>query len=82
MDRDNSAIFAAGLFMGVAMGIMGALLLAPKSGKRLRRQLALEGRKLQHRTAEAVDELKEHTSELLETARDAVSDAREGLRSR
>lgn len=82
MHRDESAVFAAGLFMGVAIGIMGALLFAPKSGKRLRQQLAREGRKLQHRTAEAVDELKEHGSEIVEVARDRVSDAQAGLRSR
>jgi gas vesicle protein len=82
MGRDDSAVFAAGLFMGVAIGIMGALLFAPKSGRRLRRQIAREGRKLQHRTAEAVDELREQGSELLESAREAVSDARAELKSR
>ena len=54
MASDNGgANFLVGFFVGAAMGVMGALLLAPKSGRELRDELVDEGRKLRDR---AVDE--------------------------
>ena len=41
MASDNGgANFLVGFFVGAAMGVMGALLLAPKSGRELREELA------------------------------------------
>ena len=68
MSTDNSgANFMVGLLIGAAMGAMGALLLAPKSGKELRADLREGGQKLKER---AVDESRAVRDQLKETAED------------
>lgn len=75
--------FVEGLFLGVALGAMGAALLTPKSGKRLRRDIAREGRRMKRRgedfkerAEDAVGELVEQGSDALEAARDTVAEAK------
>ena len=84
MANDNGgANFLVGFFVGAAMGVMGALLLAPKSGRELRDELVDEGRKLRDR---AVDEgrrvrarTEEVASELKQRGEAAYQKSREGI---
>jgi gas vesicle protein len=90
-ERDGK--IAAAAFLMVAGGIIGAglaLLLAPQSGSRTRRDLARTARKLRRRTDTAVDDLagniselvdsiSDKTDELVEKGRDVAGGARKDL---
>jgi gas vesicle protein len=84
MASDNSgANFLVGFFVGAAIGVMGALLLAPKSGKEMRESLAEGGRKLRDRAMDEGRRAMERSSELVGDARQrgeaAYQKAREGI---
>lgn len=84
MANDNSgANFLVGFFVGAAMGVMGALLLAPKSGRELREELADEGRKLRDRAVDESRRVRERTEEVASEIRHrgeaAYQKGREGL---
>jgi len=84
MSNDNGgANFLVGFFVGAAMGVMGALLLAPKSGRELRETLADEGRKLRDRASEESRRVRERSEELIGEVRErggaAYQKTREGI---
>lgn len=72
MDEHSGAVFVTGFFLGVAMGAMVALVLAPTSGKRLRRDLARESRKVAHRASEAAERIRDTGSDAYDRAREAM----------
>lgn len=84
MSSDNGgANFLVGFFVGAAMGAMGALLLAPKSGRELRETLADEGRRLRERARDESRRVRERSEELIGEVRDrsgaAYQKTREGI---
>lgn len=84
MASDNSgANFLVGFFVGAAMGVMGALLLAPKSGRELREELVDEGRRLRERAIDEGRRVRERTSEVASDIRQrgeaAYQKSREGI---
>ena len=84
MASDNGgANFLVGFFVGAAMGVMGALLLAPKSGRDLREGLVDEGRKLRDRAADEGRRVRERSEEvaddLLQRGEAAYQKGREGI---
>lgn len=84
MATDNGgANFLVGFFVGATMGVMGALLLAPKSGREFREELADEGRKLRDRAADEGRRVRERTEEVADDLRQrgeaAYQKGREGL---
>lgn len=92
MASDNSgANFLVGFFVGAAMGVMGALLLAPKSGRELREELVDEGRKLRDRAAEEGRRVRDRTEEVAgdlrqrgeaayQKGRDGISETKESAK--
>ncbi len=70
-DLDSGSVLV-GLFVGAALGGMAALLLAPTSGRKLRRDLAREGRLLGHRVTETVDEIRDKGEDAYERVREVV----------
>ena len=80
---NNGANFLVGFFVGAAMGVMGALLLAPKSGRELREELVDEGRKLRDRAVDEGKRVRERTEEVASDIRQrgeaAYQKGREGL---
>ena len=72
-----------GFFVGAAMGVMGALLLAPKSGRELRDELVDEGRKLRDRAMDESQRVRERSTEVADDLRErgeaAYEKGREGL---
>lgn len=80
---NNGANFLVGFFVGAAMGAMGALLLAPKSGRELRGELIDEGRKLRDRAVDEGRRVRERTEEVATDVRQrgeaAYKKGREGL---
>lgn len=84
MSSDNGgANFLVGFFVGAAMGVMGALLLAPKSGRELRESLADEGKRLRERAFEEGRRARERSGDILEEVRErgaaAYEKTREGI---
>ena len=71
-DMDSGSLLV-GLLLGAALGGVTALLLAPASGKKLRRDLAREGRKLGHRVGETVDGFRDQGVDAYERAREVVA---------
>lgn len=63
--------FIVGMTLGALVGTTAALLLAPQSGKRTRRQLARKAEELGDTATEAFDEAREETRRLADrTARE------------
>ena len=58
-DGPPTAIFAAGLAIGLAIGAGVALLIAPRSGATTRRRLARRGRRLARRGRDAWSDLRD-----------------------
>jgi gas vesicle protein len=84
MANDNSgANFLVGFFVGAAMGVMGALLLTPKSGKEMRETLADEGRRLRDRAVEESRRMRERSESVMGDIRErgeaAYQKTREGV---
>ena len=84
---NNGANFLVGFFVGAAMGVMGALLLAPKSGRELRdegrklRDRAVdEGRRAHDRSGEVAGDLRERGEAAYEKGREGLSDTTEAAR--
>ena len=74
-EENNSAM--VGALMLVAGGIIGAgvaLLFAPQSGKRTRRDICRIAKKTKHRAEEAVENFTDSLSNMVETVGDKASD--------
>jgi gas vesicle protein len=71
--------FTFGFFAGAALGAIGALMMAPMSGRRLRRELSLDAHKFSNRVSETAEELKDKGSDVYGSTAEVVSDAARGL---
>lgn len=95
-DTENSSGFMAGALMLVVGGLIGAgvaLLYAPQSGEKTRKELTRYGKKARKRTRDAVDAVEdfsdhvtdmaesvgERASEILERGKDMAYSAKKGL---
>lgn len=67
--------FTFGFFAGAAVGAVGALLMAPMAGSRLRKELAQKGQRLSKRVSESAEEIREKGVEVYGSAAEVVSDA-------
>ena len=76
MDDKNKTVTAAALLI-LAGGIVGAgvaLLFAPQSGQRTRKDIAKYAKKTKNRAGEAVDDISSNISNLVETLGDKTDD--------
>ena len=76
MNEDNNSTMV-GAMMLVAGGIIGAavaLLFAPQSGKRTRKDIARLAKRTKHRAEDAVDSFTDNLSDLVEMVGDKASD--------
>jgi gas vesicle protein len=74
-ENDNRAV--AGALMLVAGGIIGAgmaLLFAPQSGERTRKDIARYGKKVRRKAEEVVDDFADTVSDLVETVSEKAED--------
>ena len=78
--ENGGANFLVGFFVGAALGAMGALLLAPKSGRELRESLADEGKRLRERAEEALSDVRERGGEAYEKTRAGLTETAETAR--
>jgi gas vesicle protein len=70
-DRYVGAVLSSFL-VGAAMGAMVALVLAPSSGKRLRRDITREGKKLAHRASETAERVRDKGADAYEYVREVA----------
>jgi gas vesicle protein len=79
MSRKSSGkrSFAVGAIFGSLVGGLTALLLAPKSGDRLRKDIAKKYNAVSNKTCEFFDNMCEQTSELVEKAKDIACCAKD-----
>jgi gas vesicle protein len=71
--------FLVGFFAGTILGAIGALLMAPMSGSRLRREISDEGRRFSNRVSEAAEEMRAKASHAYGAASEVVSDTGRNL---
>lgn len=71
-EHEFRANLLTGLVVGAGMGVLAALLLAPMSGKRLRRDLARKGHVAAHRASEAAEAVRDRGLDVYERAREMV----------
>jgi len=69
-DMQDSVNFIAGLTLGTLIGAVTALLLAPQSGKRTRRDLARRAERLGDEATERLDEARAEASRMAERTRE------------
>jgi gas vesicle protein len=69
--------FLIGMFCGGIVGSITALLLAPKSGEKTRREIAKKYQCISDKTCELVDGVCEKTYELVEKAKDIAQSAKD-----
>jgi gas vesicle protein len=79
-DGCGAKSFVIGFFAGAVLGAVGALLMAPMSGSRFRREISSEGRKLSHRASEIAGELREKSSDVYGAASEVVSETARNLK--
>ncbi len=79
MSNNSGDNFLVGFFVGAAIGVMGALLLAPKARKELQDTLAEEGKKLRDKAESTLSELRERGEELYGQGQAAYGEAAEGV---
>lgn len=82
MDSENTSYFLVGLFTGVCLGGVAALLLAPESGRQLRRDIRKGGRRVARRASETIEDLRDRGEDALEDARDKFEEAAGEAKSR
>ncbi|HLE71993.1 MAG TPA: YtxH domain-containing protein [Vicinamibacteria bacterium] len=78
-NADGARSFAFGFCAGAVLGAIGALMMAPVSGRKLRSELSREGRRLSNRISETTEELKDKSCDVYESAAEVASDAARSL---
>lgn len=81
MSRRNSnegkGKFACGVLFGSLVGGIAALLFAPKSGDKMRKDLKKKYNDVSDKTCDLIDGVCEQTTELIEKAKDIANDAKQ-----
>lgn len=83
-DDDNSNVATAITFLliGIGAGALAALLIAPKSGEELRRDIRRKYKDAKDAVEEFADEAKERVGEAMERGADWVEEVEESARKR
>jgi len=74
--------FLLGALVGSVVGSVAALLLAPKSGRELRQDIKEGAQQVSEKTTHVMKQVGEHTSSLVEAAKDKVNNLREWRQNR
>ena len=82
MTDENANFFLVGLFAGICLGGMAALLLAPESGRKLRRDIRKGGRRLAQRAGDHIEDLRDRGEDAVKSARDAIQEAAEDAKEK
>jgi gas vesicle protein len=82
MNDENASYFLIGLFAGVCLGGMTALLLAPESGRQLRRDIRKGSRRLARKAGDTFEDIRDRGEDAVRSARDVIHDATEGAKER
>lgn len=77
MARSGKNKFALGLFFGSLVGGISALLFAPKSGAKLRKDISKKYDKVSDKTQDLIENVSEQAEELFEKAKCIAEDAKD-----
>lgn len=81
MSGSNGKSFFLGAIVGGIIGGVTALLFAPKSGEKFRKDLARTYHNVSEKTQDLVEEVSHQTKELVEKARGIAEDAKEAAQN-
>ena len=76
-DGNGGVNFLAGLFTGAALGAIGALLFAPRSGRELRESILDEAKRMQERAQTEARHIKERGEEVYSRTKEGVAETTE-----
>jgi len=76
-NRSNAKGFVCGALFGGIVGGITALLFAPKSGEKLRKDVAKKYDEVSNKTQDFMEDVCDQTSELVEKAKDIACGAKE-----
>ena len=79
-NEGGGANFLVGLLVGAAMGVMGALLLAPKARKEIEDTLTQEGKRLREKAEGKIAELRGASEDLAGRSREAYTETAQGVK--
>jgi len=79
-NESGGANFLVGLLVGAAMGVMGALLLAPKARKEIEDTLTAEGKRLREKAEGKIAELRGAGEDLVGRSREAYGETAQGVK--
>ncbi len=85
MEREeihDAATFIAGLTIGALIGTVSAILLAPQSGRRTRKQIARKAENWSEAAADTVGEVREEAGRLVDRTKRDARRLRQGARGR
>lgn len=85
MERDSireSATFVAGLTIGALIGTVAAILMAPQSGKRTRRQISRRAGQWSDEAADRIDDARDSATRLADRSRERTRRLAERARRR
>ncbi len=77
----NGKSFFLGAFLGGVVGGVSALLFAPKTGKKMRQELACKYEDVSEKASDLLCEVCDQTQELVKKAQDIAADAKEAVSS-
>ena len=79
--RKKGKGFIIGAFFGSVVGGISALLLAPKSGKKLRKDISRKYHDVSDKTHDVVSGVSDRCSDLCDRAKDIAEDAKDAAKS-
>lgn len=79
--RSNGKSFFVGTLFGGIVGGMTALIFAPKSGEKLRKDVAKKYHHASEKTHELMEDVYDQTSDLVDKAKEIATDAKEAASS-
>lgn len=80
--ESHSANALIAFLFGVSVGAIGGLLLAPTSGRKLRKQIDKKSRRLKQRAVATAEDLRDRSGEAAERIGDIVADTKDNITSK
>jgi gas vesicle protein len=78
-DRSTAGAFVVGLLCGAAVGAAAGLLLAPKTGSEMRRQVAHSADEWRRKATEAYDNASSSVNDMMARGREAIQVGKEAF---
>lgn len=77
MENSNSGKFGTGLFVGIILGAIAGLLLAPQTGEETRKKVQTTAEDLQQQLNKLADRVKKETNQIIEKGKNYLEEKKE-----